>query len=250
MKGFKTKKYLLLIIYITLVLVSFAVIIPKHLSDREHKVIEKYENTYINEKITEKLIKVPAICQYPDLPTGCEAIAATMVLRYYNEEITANEFASGWLKCSNKFYSSDGKKYGPDPNEVFVGDPFLKASYGCYSAPIVSAINRNAERCRAKKLKNISLEVICKNYIDKNKPILIWATMGMKPSGAGNSWYLEDNSKFTWIAGEHCLALVGYNENHYFLNDPQSGGVVAYQKDIVNERFKELGSQAVCIYKK
>ncbi len=255
MQSYKRKHTILKITIILLILIVLAFLIilaTKFLLVNESDYLnegnyQKNNNTFFDVLKSENIIDVPTICQYPDLPTGCEAVAATMVLRYYDEEITANEFASNWLKCNNEFYSLDSKQYGPDPNKFFIGDPFSKSSYGCYSAPIVSAINRNAERCRAEKLENISLEKICKDYIDNNKPILIWATMGMKPSGAGNSWYLEDNSKVTWIAGEHCLVLVGYNENYYFLNDPQSGSVVAYQKDIVNERFKELGSQAIYI---
>ena len=87
--------------------------------------------------VAEKLIDVPAICQYPELPTGCEATAAAMVLQYYGINITAEDFAAGWLVCDAGFYSINGLQYGPDPNEVFAGDPFSEYSYGCYAGPIV-----------------------------------------------------------------------------------------------------------------
>ena len=94
-----------------------------------------------------------------------------------------------------------------------------------------------------------SVEWLCSEYIDKNRPVLIWATMGMKQSKNGRSWKFENGETFTWIASEHCLVLVGYNDEYYFLNDPQSGSTVAYQKDVVEKRFKELGFQAVYIYR-
>lgn len=196
---------------------------------------------------SDKFIDVPVICQYPELPTGCESVAATMVLQYYNENITAQNFASEWLECSDDFYSLNGREYGPDPNKAFAGNPFTKNSYGCFATPIVNAINRNSTNCTAQKLTGKSLEELCVEYIDRDAPVLIWATMSMKESYEGNSWYLEDGSLFTWIAGEHCLVLVGYSDDYYFLNDPMSGSTVAYRKNIVEKRFAELGNQAVYI---
>ena len=73
--------------------------------------------------------------------------------------------------------------------------------------------------------------------------------MNMEDSYEGNSWYLEDGTKFTWIAREHCLVLVGYNDAYYLLNDPMTGNVVAYRKDVVEKRFAELGGQAIYVSK-
>ncbi len=195
-----------------------------------------------------KIIDVPSISQYPKLPTGCEAVAATMVLLYWGVDITAQYFAENWLECSESFFNSGGKLYGPDPNEVFAGNPFTKNSYGCYATPIVNAINRNSKKVFAEKFVDKSLEELCSEYIDNDMPLLIWATMSMKESSQGNSWYLKDGRKFTWTAGEHCLVLVGYDEEYYFLNDPMSGSTVGYQKNVVEQRFAELGMQAVCVY--
>ena len=65
-------------------------------------------------------------------------------------------------------------------------------------------------------------------------------TLGMLGSALafGLEWAMYD-----------ALVLVGYNDEYYFLNDPQSGSTVAYQKDVVEKRFKELGFQAVYIYR-
>ncbi len=202
------------------------------------------------EPLAEKTIEISPICQYPTLPTGCEAVAAVTVLKYYNESISAEEFAQGWLQCNNNFYYSNGRLFGPNPNEFFVGDPFSKSSYGCYAAPIASAINKNSNNCRAEIIENISLLEICKEYTDKGKPVLIWATTSMKPSEEGTQWHLDDGSLFTWVGGEHCFVLVGYDEKHYFLIDPQSGSIIGYQKDIVSKRFEELGAQAILIEEK
>lgn len=196
------------------------------------------------------IIDVPKICQFPLLPTGCEATAAAMVLQYYGENITHTYFAENWLKKSEDFYTLEDTLYGPDPNKVFAGNPFSKNSFGCFSGAIIEAINTNSNTFFAEGLKEKTLSEICKKYIDKKIPIIIWATMGMKPSEEGKSWCLENRETFSWIAGEHCLVLVGYDINFYYFNDPQSGSIAAYEKGVCEKRFKELNTQAIFIQKK
>ena len=194
-----------------------------------------------------KLIEVPNIKQYPKLPTGCESVAATMLLKYYGVNITAEEFVNSWLECDGNFYTENGILYGPDPNEVFVGSPFNSGSFGCFAGPIVNAINNNCKTHKAEKITDKTLLELCENYIDNDNPLLIWATGYMQASYQGKTWCFADGTKFIWPAREHCLVLVGYDEKNYFLNDPMTGTTVTYQKSLVEKRFKELGGQAVCI---
>ena len=247
------KKKIFLIIAIIAVAISLVFVIDKKEKKSDNLQIDsKKESDFtLSEEsgYNIKKINVPTICQYPDLPTGCEAVAATMVLQYYGESITAADFASEWLRCSESFYTVNNQMYGPDPNEVFAGNPFSENSYGCFAGAVVNAINGNSTNCKAKSVNAKSVEWLCSEYIDKNRPVLIWATTGMKQSKNGRSWKFENGETFTWIASEHCLVLVGYNDEYYFLNDPQSGSTVAYQKDVVEKRFKELGFQAVYIYR-
>lgn len=207
------------------------------------------EGTSVENMPKQKIIEVPLICQYPRFPTGCEAVAATMVLNFYGENITAEKFAGDWLEKDSNFYKQGSKLYGPNPNEVFAGNPFSKNSYGCFAGPIVEAINKNSLKCFAEIISEKTIRELCKEYIDKNKPLLIWATMNMKIATEGNSWYFSDGTQFTWTAGEHCLVLVGYSEAYYFFNDPMTGCTEAFEKQLVEARFQELGKQAVYISK-
>lgn len=239
------KKFILYIVI--LALISTVLISAKYV-DVQDNYNKDYVKSYYN--LTHKIISVPIICQYPDLPTGCEAVSATMVLQYYGVDITSTEFATNWLECSDEFYFDDSILYGPNPNEVFAGNPFSENSYGCYASPIVSAINENSTQCEAKQIKDETLESLCKKYIDNDKPMLIWATMGMKKSKKGQVWRLPNGNKFIWISGEHCLVLVGYNDDYYIFNDPQYEHIFYYKKEIAQKRFEELGEQAVLISKK
>lgn len=199
------------------------------------------------EKKSEVYLEIPKICQYPTLPTGCESVAATMVLNYYGEDIQAERFAAEWLACDSNFYYENDILFGPDPNEVFAGDPFLKNSYGCFAPVIEKAINENSNLCHAEALYNVSLPEICDTYLRRNQPVLIWATMGMREVIDGKSWILPDGSDFTWPSGEHCLVLIGYDARHYYLNDPICGATVGYSKNIVENRYKMMGSHALFI---
>ena len=190
-------------------------------------------------------LQVPTLCQFPTLPTGCEATAAAMLLQFYGEQITADEFAENWILRSRDFYTVDRKLYGPDPHDVFVGDPFSKNSYGCYASVIVNAVNNHSTKCRAKIVHAATVAELCLEYIDQGTPVLIWATMDMREPKKGQTWHLADGSEFTWISGEHCLVLVGYQDTGYYFNDPQTGSTVLYHKELVENRFQQLGSQAV-----
>lgn len=197
----------------------------------------------------EKQIAVEPICQYPTLPTGCEATAATMVLRFLGIDITAEQFAGEWLECDNEFYRIGDRLHGPDPRRVFAGDPFSDSSFGCYAPVITRAVNQNTSGLTAKQQNDTTLASLCKQFIDRDIPVIIWATTGMKQPTLGNSWQLADGGTFTWKTGEHCLVLIGYNEDYFFFCDPQSGSIVAYQKAISELRFAEMGSQAIIITK-
>lgn len=214
------------------------------LTKREDK---NYSNAPIDNMT---LIEIPNICQYPTLPTGCEVTAATMVLQFYGEKISIESFARNWLVCDDRFYQANNMLYGPDPHKVFVGSPFTKSSYGCYAMPIVNAINSNSSVCKAELITAKDIKELCDLFIDNNKPVIIWATMGMKPSEDGSKWHSETKQEIVWKAGEHSLVLVGYDDKHYFLVDPQSGSVVGYEKHIVEKRFSELGMQAILVRKK
>ena len=191
------------------------------------------------------LLNVPSLCQYPNLPTGCEATAAAMLLQFYGMDITPEQFASEWLDYDDTYYYSDGNLVRSHPNNCFIGNPFTTNSYGCYAPVIAKAINDNQTLFTATIVDAMNVASLCEQYICQGTPVLIWATMDMAPSKKGNTWFLADGTPFTWISGEHCLVLVGYDSDYYYLNDPQKGVTVSYPKEIVELRYRELGMQAV-----
>ena len=196
-----------------------------------------------------KLISVPYISQAGGYPTGCEIVSASMLLQYYEYNVSVDEFIDNYLE--NSFLEEvNGDLYGPNPNEVFVGDPRSVYSYGCYAPVIVNSLNKILDRKHlAKNTTGSEFNELIENYIDREIPVLVWTSINLLPTSAGTQWYIrESGDKFQWINNEHCMVLVGYDEDKYYFNDPyDDNGVVGHDKELVEERFKELGNQSVVI---
>ena len=58
---------------------------------------------------------------------------------------------------------------------------------------------------------------------------------------------LQDTGEtFTWISNEHCMLLVGYDEENYYFNDPyDSHGLISYPKTLAEDRHKAQYEMAV-----
>ena len=200
------------------------------------------------------LINVPQISQVGKFPTGCESVSAVMVLNFYGCNISVKEFIDKHLV---KKRISDH----PDPNSAFVGSPYDTHSYGCFAPCIAKAMNKVLKEAHAEVIRGKSLKALSEEYIRNGTPVLIWVTMGMRKTRPTTTWtigYTDENAryrkgeKFTWPGNEHCVVLIGFNDKDYFVNDPlQALGKVkgAYEKNLLEERFREQGSQAVVVKK-
>lgn len=193
------------------------------------------------------LLAVPPLSQYPNYPTGCESVTAVMALNHVGIAIGVEEFVTHHLPCNDNFYEVSGRLYGPDPYEVFVGDPRRTNSYGCMAPVIEQTLRSCVGEGRVVNTTGETLSSLCHNYVDKDVPVILWATMEMRPVGSGQMWFLPDGRQFTWPSGEHCLLLVGYNEREYLFNDPRHGAVVAYDKNSVEVAYASLGKQSLVI---
>ena len=192
-------------------------------------------------------VEVLPLSQYPDFPTGCESVTAVMALNHVGISIEVEEFISDHLPCDDYFYEEDGLLYGPDPYAVFIGDPRTPHSFGCMAPVIEQALLSCVGEERVTNTTGETLPTLCRNYIDNGIPVILWATMEMRPVSSGRVWFLPDGRQFVWPSGEHCLLLVGYNENEYLFNDPRHGVVVAYDKNSVEVAYASLGKQSLVV---
>ena len=199
-----------------------------------------------------KIISAPYIDQSIKYPTGCESVSAVMLLQYLGIKITVDEFITDYLEMKD-FEEREGQLYGADPHLYFCGSPYDKDSFGCYAPVICNAL----EKIIGKEYEIInetetSMENLITNYIDQDMPVIFWACINMREPIEGPSWKLLDSGEeFTWISNEHCMLLVGYDEEGYYFNDPhENRGLIRYEKKLLENRHAAQYSMAVGVKKK
>lgn len=213
-------------------------------------------------------IEVPYLDQSHYYPTGCESVSTVMLLQYLGYRVSVDEFIRDYLK-QDSFEERRGDLYGPDPRHCFCGSPYDAESYGCYAPVIVESLNRIfEEKAVAEKLqqqteteKNIhyravdesgkTAEQLVERYVSKGMPVIFWACINMREPKTGPVWKLKETGEtFTWISNEHCMLLVGADEENYYFNDPYDGhGVIGYPKSLVEDRHQAQHMQAVAVVK-
>ncbi len=198
-------------------------------------------------------LEVPYLSQEDLLPTGCELISGMMVLKYYGITPTVLEVTDATY-CVN-LAEKDGKLCGPHPTQAFIGSPWDPTSFGCFPPVVVEMMNFFLpEELVAVDTTGTDLQTLAETYLPQEKPVLVWATISMLEHFPNISWYLADEDgnpteeHYAWQANEHCLVLVGYDETHYYFNDPyKSRGLVSYKKSLVEERFTSMGSYSLVV---
>ena len=204
-----------------------------------------------NKKASEHMIDAPFIDQTEYYPTGCEAVSTVMALQYLGIDIDVDDFIDNYLNLGQAPYYTNNNIIGDSPHECFLGSPYDRTGWGCYSTVIERALNKfiDKESYSVKRLSGKSLENLCEEYINNDIPVILWATIGMKQAYTTSTWITTSDESYTWIAPEHCLLLVGYDKDYYYFNDPLQGKQTKYKKSDVKTAYKSLGQQAVVIYK-
>lgn len=263
---FKKKRFILLVsivsFVVTILVVIGVVLIAMGLFHQEDSMstlnlgnveVEKAES--VNQKEAEEsngfLLDVPYLSQEGEYPTACEIVSAVMVLSYYGYNVSIDDFIDDYLPKADIFVNTEtGLLTSTSPTQAFIGDPRSSGGYGCYAPVIVSALNNAVgNTALAMDTTNTDIDTLVDNYVKRNIPVLLWASINLAPTSVGDSWILEDTGEwFTWTAGEHCMVLVGADQNYYYFNDPyNSNGTVKYHKNLVTKRWEELGKQSVVL---
>lgn len=213
-------------------------------------VLQVYSNYPMNyesisvyyEKPTNPIESVPSILQNPTLPTGCEAVCATMLLQWAGINISAEEVAI-LLPRGDIPTTKNGKLVGSNPNDAFIGNPFTDKGFGVFHKPIAEVINTylNAEDLTGAPSDRL-FEVI-----DSGRPLIVWTTMYLKEPKLNSVWYDENGKTVEWKTPEHAMLMVGYTADKIIVNDPLVGGYVEYDKETLLNRWEAMGSQAVTI---
>ncbi|GAA6237223.1 C39 family peptidase [Apilactobacillus micheneri] len=137
-----------------------------------------------------KLNNIPLISQRPQLPTGCEITAVTMMINY----------ATG-KKYSKTFFANKMPR-NSNPNKGFVGSPYSKSGWYIYPPALMKLVHRYAG-------SSVNLTGKSTNYLkhylkQNNHPIVIWIA---NTDGFPN----------------HAVTMTGFNKKQLYYNDPWLG---------------------------
>ena len=204
-------------------------------------------------------MNVAFVNQFPSYPTGCEAAASVQLLKYYGYNVTLDQMVKA-IPRENIIYKN-GKRYGPDINKKFVGDPkgtytSGNPGYGAFSPVITKSLQKIIDERKgshaAVKITGCTFkELLCQ--ISSGRPAIVWATYKMNNPQSVNSWYIpQANGKakyFQYPRGTHVLVLTGYSDEYVWLTDPILGRV-SYNISIFEARWNLLGKQAIVLIKK
>ena len=218
-----------------------------------------YEFEYTFEEKTEYHIKGAPVINQDELKAGCETYACTMLLQYLGFDITEFQFADNYL-ITAPVTGVEGDRYGPDPNSAFSGDVYSGWGWCIYNPAMAKSMNNffkdQKSDLKAVPIDGKSLDYLCNKYIVNDQPVMVWATTQMNEPIDSTSWtidYVDENAKykmgdtFTWQQNEHCLLLVGFDEDNYYFNDSCAGDVSVFPKELSQKRYEQLGTQAIVV---
>lgn len=200
-----------------------------------------------------KIVLAPYIDQTERWVNGCESISAVMLLQAMGLPVDPDTFIARDLPHA-PFWQEDGVLCGPDPYHIYPGDPHDHTGYGCYAPCIVQALQSALEACGAADRFEVADETgktaaeLCAEYIDAGMPVVFWATLDFQPVPGVDRWRLPDGREFAWKLNEHCLLLVGYDEEYYWFNDPwHNHGLCRQPKELVERCHAAQGMFAVSL---
>ena len=214
------------------------------------------ESTLLSEKVYRnstgtRLTDFEIMEQYPELPTGCEITAMTMVLNYYGYNVDKVTMALDYMpKIQAEFYrGEDGRLMGPDLENFFVGDPTEETGYICGTGAIVTAANAYltdvGSDMTAVAMKNAQPEELY-DLIDQGTPVVIWCTINMEDRAETDSWYREDGTYMEWSTNDHGAVLIGYDEDTVTVDDPIYSRITVSRVQF-EKIFAERGGQCVIL---
>ena len=214
------------------------------------------ESTLLSEKVYRnstgtRLTDFEIMDQYPELPTGCEITAMTMVLNYYGYNVDKVTMALDYMpKIQAEFYrGEDGRLMGPDLENFFVGDPTEETGYICGTGAIVTAANAYltdvGSDMTAVAMKNAQPEELY-DLIDQGTPVVIWCTINMEDRAETDSWYREDGTYMEWSTNDHGAVLIGYDEDTVTVADPIYSRITVSRVQF-EKIFAERGGQCVIL---
>ena len=196
------------------------------------------------EKPASAMIDAPLVKQLPELPAGCEIVSLTMLLQYYGIEKDKMELYEEMVKDPTPIRWSGGKiVYWGNPFTGYVGDATGKSrGYSIYHSalfPTLQSYVPTAVDLTGKDFDEIERKIA------EGAPVVIWTTINFQEPTRWQEWDTPIGPiRATFQV--HAVLLVGYDEEHVYVNDPYGGKKgLKLNKETFLKTWEALGKQAL-----
>lgn len=185
----------------------------------------------------------PVVYQRPELPTGCEVTALTMLLNYYGYPVSKTTMASNYLPQVASGYTGR-----VDLDYYFCGNPY-SSGIGCGAGALVTAANSyltaSGSNLRGVDITGTSAEGLY-GYISSGKPIVVMVTIGMANRKAAKGWHTPEGKYVTWSDNDHGVVLIGCDSNTVKVACPLFG-IKTYTRAQFEKAYASRGNRAMII---
>lgn len=186
---------------------------------------------------------ITPLCQFPELPTGCEITSTAMLLNWYGINVTKIQLADAVVKYPVPVNNSNGILVGENPNKGFIGNPYDNHSYGMYN----KAVEELADRFSSNNSLNVSgynLDYLL-SIVASKRPVVAWVTINFQEPHISSQWSTSSGEQIKWLAYEHAVLIIGFNTNTVIIFDPLTGKRCEIDKHLFELRYNQMGMQAL-----
>ena len=202
---------------------------------------------------------IKGIYQLPELPTGCEATALTIIMNYNGINVDKYEIAMEYMPRMNLYYEK-GILYGPNPMHVFAGTPSSVSGLGCFIPCICTTarkyFNANKQIKSNYKIVDLSgkdLRTLLEDYVSQDNPLLVIVTPNLSKQFESLKWQIYHGKEWQWMSNHHAMVIYGFDnsKNKIYVCDPlRENGKYTYNLDKFEEIYNSKGKNAMTITKK
>ena len=176
--------------------------------------------------------KVQPEYQLPELPSGCEVVSLTMVLRASGFKLDKTEIADTYLVV-------DGNEWG------FLASPY-EENGGGFPPGIVSAANSYLTEqdtlLKAHDITGSSFDALCA-LVETGIPVCVWTTLYFDEP----NYDYELGATESWFVNEHCVVLYGLQGNKVLIANPLEG-LQTVDSTQFARAYEQCGNMALAVY--
>lgn len=189
-------------------------------------------------------LNFPVVLQKPELPTGCEITALTMLMNYYGYPVSKVTMARDYLPTVKSGY------WGTvDLDYYFCGDPFTTEGLICGPGALVTAANSYfsayGSSVRGYDITGSSYEDMY-SYVCGGQPVVVMSTIGMANRKSTYGWTTPSGKYVTASTNDHGSVLIGWDSSTVTIACPLFG-IQTYSKAQFEKVIASRGNRGMIL---